>query len=297
MKTIIYECGLPNTLSGGFGDRIIGIISCMALAEFLGTEFFISWNDTPLLDYFDFPALQSSCCTGTIQFFRSHLLDELKIAFDRKSPADIHDKFVCDHLKINTNQNLWQYLSVDEPYEQYTSRLFAKLFKTILIPRPNLLQIVDQYTASVGVQLRFGDIAMNMERQQINSPQHNHFPLGRNITDVLNLLHEIAKHHTNEKIFVTSDINIEQFINLSAYPNIVMYKKPSVHIERSVNKDGLDKCFVDFLALCRCKTLYITAESNFGRCPGIISGADVFKIGPTLDVTRCGVKYMACKNT
>ena len=47
MKTIIYECGLPNTLSGGFGDRVIGIISCLALSEYLGAQLQISWNDTP----------------------------------------------------------------------------------------------------------------------------------------------------------------------------------------------------------------------------------------------------------
>ncbi len=295
MKTIIYECGLPNTLSGGLGDRVIGIISCMALAEFLGTEFFISWNDTPLYNYFDFKPLPELDNNAT-RFFCSHSLDELKSVFNKQSAAEIRQKFLCEHLKINTNQNLWQYLSVDEPYEQYTSRLFAKLFKTVLIPRPELLQIVDHYSSNVGVQLRFGDVAMHSERQQINNPQYNHFPLGTDVNAVLALLHQIARHHAGEKLFVTSDINIERFINLSAYPNIVIYNKPSVHIERSINKDGLDKCFVDFLALCRCKTLYITAESNFGRCPGIISRADVLKIDSTLNIAHCDIKYLACKH-
>jgi hypothetical protein len=52
MKTIIYECGLPNTLSGGFGDRVIGMISCLALSEYLNARFYISWNDFNLNDYF-----------------------------------------------------------------------------------------------------------------------------------------------------------------------------------------------------------------------------------------------------
>jgi len=33
MRNIIYECGLPNTLSGGFGDRLMGIASCLSLCD------------------------------------------------------------------------------------------------------------------------------------------------------------------------------------------------------------------------------------------------------------------------
>ena len=75
-----------------------------------------------------------------------------------------------------------------------------------------------------------------------------------------------------------------------------MYNKPSVHIERSINKEGLDKCFVDFLVLCQCKKLYITAESNFGRCPGIMSGSQVFKINSSLEISTCTITEMACKS-
>ena len=302
MKTIIYECGLPNTLSGGFGDRLIGIISCLALCEYTGAKLKISWNDTPLYDFFEYSnyAYNShEVVGGIVKSYCNHYMLDLKMHFHEKSPKLICDMFACDHLRFNTNQNLWQYLSINEPYEDYTSRLFKALFTSILVPKPHLSNIVNEFTINgcIGIQLRFGDVIMNTERRQINNPQYDHFPLGNNFNIVEKMLHEVIEKNQNEKIFITSDINITQYINLSKYPNVIMYDKPSVHIERSIDKQGLDKCFVDFLVLCECKTLYITAESNFGRCPGIISGSPVFKINSSVEISRCTIEEMACKHT
>jgi hypothetical protein len=300
LKTIIYECGLPNTLSGGFGDRIIGIISCMALCEFLGAKFYIHWADTALSDFFDYDAFAfDSHRNDSFRSFCCHSIEELKQTFYGKSRDQLRDLFNCDHLRFNTNQNLWQFLSINDSYETYTSRLFQSLFTSVLKPRLRLTNIVDSFVTKngcVGIQLRFGDVIMNSERQQINNPQYNHFPLGNNVGAVEKMLRQIIEENADSTVFITSDINILRFFDLSMYPNITMYNKPSVHIERSVNKDGLDKCFVDFLVLCRCKKLYITAESNFGRCPGIISGAPVLKICSNMEIAKCRIREMACKN-
>lgn len=301
-KTIIYECGLPNTLSGGFGDRVIGIISCMALCEFIGARFYIHWADTPLSDFFEYGEFtfdpRSYTNNGVFQSYCCHSIEELRQTFYGKSRDQLRDFFNCDHLRFNTNQNLWQFLSINESYESYTTRLFQSLFTSVLKPRDNLLSVVHEFTKTncVGIQLRFGDVIMNSERQQINNPQYNHFPLGNNIGAVDKMLRKIIEENADSTIFITSDISILRYFNLSMYPNVTMYNKPSVHIERSVNKDGLDKCFVDFLVLCKCQKLYITAESNFGRCPGIISGAPVFKICSNMEITDSTIREMACKH-
>jgi hypothetical protein len=303
MKTIIYECGLPNTLSGGFGDRVIGIISSIAFCEYVGAKFLINWADTRLSDFFDYTEFSIDAKhfnTGdTFKSYCCHSVQELKQTFHGKSKSNLIDLFSCDHLRFNTNQNLWQYLSVDEPYELYTKRLFAKLFTSILKPKLHLTNIVSQFTKHecIGIQLRFGDVIMNTERQQINTPQYNHFPLGNDINAVRKLLQRLFEENCGKSIFLTSDINIASYMDLSNYPNLLMYNKPSVHIERSIDKEGLDKCFVDFLVLCQCKTLYITAESNFGRCPGIISGSQVFKISSSLEINQCTITDMACKHS
>lgn len=296
MKTIIYECGLPNTLSGGFGDRIIGIVSCLALCEYTGAELIISWNDSPLYNFFDYPRLITPP-NGTIKSYCDHSLSTLKTTFYNKNPSQINNLFDCDHLIMNTNQNIWQYLTVTEPYETYTTRLFGKLFVSILKPKPNITSIVEQFTKTplIGIQLRFGDVIMNSERQQINNPQYNHFPLGNDLTAVRNTLKQIIDENIDKTVFITSDIDILKYFDFSQYTNIVMYNKPCVHIERSINKEGLDKCFVDFMVLCQCKQLYITAESNFGRCPGIISGSPVFKISSKMEIGECSITEMACK--
>ena len=90
MKTIIYECGLPNTLSGGFGDRVIGIISCLALSEYLGAQLQISWNDTPLCKFFDY-LYKPNDIQGIIKSFVSHNIDDLKNTFSNKTPIQINE--------------------------------------------------------------------------------------------------------------------------------------------------------------------------------------------------------------
>jgi hypothetical protein len=43
-----------NILNGGFGDRIVGLISLKTISTFLNTEFYIKWdkeNITKIIDY------------------------------------------------------------------------------------------------------------------------------------------------------------------------------------------------------------------------------------------------------
>lgn len=54
MKNVIYECGMPNTLSGGFGDRLMGIASCLSLCDKTNSNLLIKWDDFKLNEFFDY---------------------------------------------------------------------------------------------------------------------------------------------------------------------------------------------------------------------------------------------------
>jgi len=155
-------------------------------------------------------------------------------------------------------------------------------------------EIIDNKSI-IGIQLRFGDVFMNKENKQINNPQHNHFPLGINIDMIRTTILNICNDNQDKHIFITSDIDINQIINISNFNNILYYNKKPIHMERSINKDNIDKCFIDFLVLCTCKKMYITFESNFGRIPGIITKDNVYAINSSLDIKKVNIEELSCK--
>jgi len=165
MKNIIYECGLPNTLSGGFGDRLIGIISCISLCEKYNSNFFIKWHDTQLNEYFDYELYDYFKFTFSSNTHKmcNHNMNELKQLFQNKNVED----FNYENLIINTNQNIWQFINdydSREEYEEFTHALFKKIFTLYLKPKTNILNSINEIIDNksiIGIQLRFGDVFMN----------------------------------------------------------------------------------------------------------------------------------------
>ena len=299
MKNIIYECGLPNTLSGGFGDRLIGIISCISLCEKYNCNFFIKWHDTQLNEYFDYELYDYFKFTFSSNTHKicNHNMNELKQLFQNKNVED----FKCENLIINTNQNICQLINKynsKEEYEEYTYTLFKKLFNVYLKPNTYLLNSINEKIDNksiIGIQLRFGDVFMNNENKQINNPQYNHFPLGRNIDIIRETILKICTDNQDKIIFITSDIDINKIINISGIKNVIYNNKPPVHLERTINKNDLGKCYIDFLILCKCEKLYITFESNFGRIPGIIVKDNVYAINSNLKINNISINELSCK--
>jgi hypothetical protein len=244
MKNIVYECGLPNTLSGGFGDRLIGIASCISLSKKYDCKFYIKWHDTPLNEYFDYDLYDyfNFLFLSDIKIICSHNLNDLKQFFKNKNIED----FNCENLIINTNQNIWQFINdydSREEYEEFTHALFKQIFTLYLKPKTNILNSINEIIDNksiIGIQLRFGDVFMNKENKQINNPQHNHFPLGINIDMIKTTILNICNDNRDKHIFITSDIDINQIINISNFNNILYYNKKPIHMERSINKDNID---------------------------------------------------------
>ena len=299
MNYIVYECGLPNTLSGGFGDRIIGIASCLSLCEKFNCTLLLKWHDSQLHDYFNFTT--HDFCKynnlGTIKKIVNHQIPELKTIFSNKTKED----FECNTLILNTNQNIWVFLNAyesNEHYEEYTHSLFKKIFEIYLIPRDVLTQQINTIIPSepfVGIQLRFGDVFMHQENRQVNHPQEDHFPLGTNIEKIRNKIMDIIIQYSNKKIFITSDITIHKIIDISKYPNIFYIDKPPVHLERSQTKINMDKTFLDFLILTKCDILYMTHESNFGRIPAILKKKNNICIDKNLNTRYISITELSVK--
>ena len=299
MRNIIYECGLPNTLSGGFGDRLMGIASCLSLCDKTNSNLLIKWDDFKLNEFFDYEKYDyyKYNIHGKTEKIVNHSVNELKDIFSKKN-------FHCDNLIINTNQNIWQFIHEFEniqKYEDYSHHLFKRIFEQILKPNKSIQYKIDNIINNnelIGIQLRFGDVYMNQENKQINSPQRDHFPLGNNIEKIKNMILKIISHESEKKIFITSDINLNKIIDLKKFKNIIYFDEIPVHIERSTNKNNMEKCFLDFLLLCQCNKLFITYQSNFGRIPAIIVNKNlcgIHNVENNLIIKDLTIKDLACK--
>jgi len=299
MINIIYECGLPNTLSGGFGDRLMGIASCLSLCDKTNSNLLIKWDDFKLNEFFDYEKYDyyKYNIHGKTEKIVNHSVNELKDIFSENS-------FDCENLIINTNQNIWQFIHEFEniqKYEDYSHHLFKRIFEEILKPNKSIQNKIDNIINKnqlIGIQLRLGDVFMNEEIKQINRPQFNHFPLGNNIENIKALIDVIINRELGKKIFITSDINLNKIIDLKKFKNIIYFDEIPVHIERSTNKNNMEKCFIDFLLLCQCCKLFITYQSNFGRIPAIIVNKNLFginNVGNNLIIKDLTIKELACK--
>lgn len=281
MKYIVYECGLPGTLSGGFGDRLVGIVSTLSICKATGSTFLIKWHDTNMSEYFDYEKYDyfKQNISGTVLNYVNHSSSEL---FEIFSTKNIDDLFNADIILFNTNQNITEalctnilYKDIMGKYETCIKTIYESILNEYLKPKQNIIEEVRALLSvdikTVGIQLRFGDYFMDNDKKQIGHNTHN-TSLGKNIENIFPFINDIINTYSDYKIFITSDINIKPMLNYLSCPhNILYYDMLPTHIERSIDKNGIIKSFVDFIMLCNCHILFISYESNFGRCAGLMN--------------------------
>lgn len=284
MKYLVYECGLPGTLSGGFGDRLVGITAALSICKATGSKFLIKWHDTTICDFFDYEKYDffNQNIDGTTLSYVNHNSEELYEIFSTKN---IDEFFNSDIILFNTNQNVTEalcknilYKDIMGNYETCIKTIYESILNEYLKPKQNIIEEVRALLSvnikTVGIQLRFGDYFMDNDKKQIGHNTHN-TSLGKNIHYILPFIDDIINRYNGHKIFITSDIDIKQMLSHLTYTdNIIYYDMIPTHIERSLDKTGIIKSFVDFIMLSRCHVLFLSFESNFGRCAGLINRSD-----------------------
>jgi hypothetical protein len=105
MKYLVYECGLPGTLSGGWGDRLVGITAALSICKATDSNFLIKWHDSNISDFFDYEKYDffKQNIDGTTLSCVNHNSEELYEIFSTKN---IDEFFDSDIVLFNTNQNL-----------------------------------------------------------------------------------------------------------------------------------------------------------------------------------------------
>ena len=276
--------GLDNEvgLVGGYGDRIVGLISCRVIAEVLGQEFKISWTKENIRPYFNYSKYDYELCdlSGAIKE-KIDLIDKDRgddlINCPRISPAVL---LSTQHNKIYANREVSNYLYKfpefsGRSFEADIYRIYKTLYTDILVPTDSVISKINTFIPSdtspiIGIQIRTGDIYINTywnSYKVIDSPE----------TTLPIILSKIKEHieldYKEYKIFITSDYNEIQKLALKVWnADTVLYlNEPVKHMDRRPDGD-FSKIFVDnYILSQKTDRLYISDCSNYGRIAALSS--------------------------
>ena len=299
-----------SKLLGGFGDRIVGLISCKLIAKLLNKPFYILWNKENIIDYFDYS--QYNLDLQQFQYNsieRSQIQVSLKIAtnlrrggtvtlhFSKKKRCKIHSYIdnqtgLKDYLMTETelftddinimyfNTEIAQYLYKNKLFltENYYDDIFheyRQLYTDILKPTPFLSEKINNLVSNkeniIGIQIRVGD------QRMINTWLDEDYNLYDDAM-IIDILTGIKNHISGDhNVFITSDYENVHKISLQLWnpENIIYYDDIVQHMDRNPVKDYISKIFIDNVVLSQyTASLYISTYSNYGRIAALASNHD-----------------------
>jgi len=265
-----------NSLLGGLGDRILGLISVKLLSKLLNKPFYILWNKEDIRKYIDYSTYdfeRLSNVSGKAKVYRYidkqvALKDYLMQSNVFFNDADIHMFYlnteVAQYLYKNT-------LFKDRDYLEDIFQEYQQLYRDTLKPTEFIQKKIEGYVSGktniVGIQMRCGDSHMLTNRgETYNNPElvNNLKNVLQNIKSACDTKYQDGDYH----IFITSDYDkvFDTATHVWSKEKIIYNNDVIQHIDRRPVNEDTSKIWVDSILLSQYTSdLYISEESNFGR--------------------------------
>ena len=266
---------------GGYGDRIVGLVTIKLLSKKLNRKFYILWEKENIKEYIDYSKYDFSLIDfneNKTKIGYYNLIDkqkELKPYLMTKHINTSNKLFPYDLTVFNVNTEIAQYLYIRQEFRKdYYNDIFSiykNLYNDILIPKKSILHMVHHILEKskldkiIGIQIRAGDIWLKI------GPYN---PI-KSSSKIVEILENIKKHIlllnlSKYMIFITSDYPKIKKLSQSIFgkDNILYYDIPIIHLDRHNNKNSchMSKIFIDnYILSQKTDILYISKMSNFGR--------------------------------
>lgn len=278
-----------KTGCGGYGDRLVGLITCYFISKVMNKEFYIKW-ESPNIDEFIY--IKNKYITNE-EYTEINLIDQngnnLRKFFEEKKLEEI---FINNNLKIFCNQNLVKHLYKNKNYpklinyEEDMKEAYNKIYTEFLIPKEEIINISNsfninfsKYNKIIGIHIRTGDLNMGVGG--------NHILFNKDsLEDIIMKISDYIKNNWegNYAIFVTSDWeNINEIFKKYIDKEIFYFDMNVIHIDMIKNTDnvnnGIKKLFVDHILLTLCDDTITHSVTNFGRTAAIISNGEKYGLG------------------
>ena len=276
-----------NRIIGGFGDRIVGLISVKLISKLLNKDFYILWDKENIKEYFDYDKYDYDRISSEIpKMIKSgndiklnNCIDEQK-SFKKylMNTNNIEEFFPHTINYFEVNMEISQYLYKNKLFENrnFLNDIFeeySKLYTDIFKPTDYLMNKINSLTLNknniVGIQIRCGDCYMITNRNERHKT-NNHENVGEKLVNIRKICNE--KYGNDYYVFFTTDnIGLLNYVVRTFNKSQIIYNTDIIqHLDRkSVNSD-ISKIFVDSYILSQ-KTdlLFVSFNSNFGRIAGL----------------------------
>ena len=277
MFVICFDGVLPL---GGYGDRIVGLISVYLMAQILRRPFKILWTKEPVKTFLSYDRYDYETRTPeAIDLVKVwHSLDnQTRHKSYLMNTASLFPEHGYNIHKFYLNQEIAQYLYKNRrftgrPYLTDIFTAYKRLYTEILVPTVPTVGIIDSVLSSakpivIGIQVRAGDIYMD---------RTDHHCVITDPNSELTILFANIKDHARElgdySVFVTSDYAGAVDIARSVWGSeerVLTTPGPPQHLDKSPAGD-FSKIYVDnYILSQKTSRLYLSEGSNYGRVAGL----------------------------
>jgi len=270
---------------GGYGDRIVGLISCKMIAAVLNREFKILWtkeNIKPYINYskYDFENIKPIKLSLINSLDNQQLLKNLLINEENPLPEPAY--------KFYLNQEIAQYLYKNKNYSNSNYsidilREYSNLYSNILIPTDQSQNVIRSLISKkelplIGIQIRAGDAYI----ENMNKKSYSPIKSEETIYEIFKKIKEnIESKYLEYQVFITSDHPNAYNIARKYWKSnkIIYFNQKIQHIDRALSGD-FSKVFIDNYILSQhTDSLYISHYSNYGRIAALSSNhSNIFSL-------------------
>jgi hypothetical protein len=277
---VIYYNDKDQTSKGGYGDKIVGLVSSLMISKLINYKFKICWERDNFNDYFDIQHLiiksdnfnENNSKKYDHIDFKNYFIKNKNNIFPYKFNIITIGNEISHFLVKNDN------LSIDYFYEHILN-YYQNIYKNILIPKKNINDEINKLCINknnpiVGIQIRMGDSYIK------NIKGFDSLFSSHRINSTKNKLKELLKYiKTNIKfkqysVFITSDFYDNFTISKEIFDDVIYYNSKITHSGQSKNINFI-KILVDNIFLAnKCDQLFISQHSNFGRIAALANKSD-----------------------
>jgi hypothetical protein len=254
-----------NKSNGGYGDRLVGITSCIALSILLEHEFQIYWQEN-LEDVFkDYNPIDK--CPKGDYYYKWIDSESLNSSLLRNFESVENNIWKNKTIIIETNQpihyNLF-YISkfkTNKTYSDVTKEAYSLIYSKYLVLKDNIKEKIINTNNSIGLQIRCGDYYLTGNKD-------NHYLAPDNQEKLITMLTENIDNKS--KIFLTTDNEkiIEPLSKI--FENIILYKNKIAHFDKTNDVSSIINVILEHISLSQCNSIITSLNSNFGITASLI---------------------------
>lgn len=250
-----------DILNGGFGDRIVGLISLKTISIFLNTEFYIKWDKENIKNVIDYS--KYDYYNKNITNAKKHDIMTPKINMLKEWK---NKNYFNNNLILNLNYDISHIFFKEDNYKLMITE-YEKLYSDILIIKNDIMNFINDITKDkniTGIQLRAGD-----HWTKAGEVVNFHYTDMNKIYKVLENIYISSK---SDYYYLSSDIDLKEFGNEIFGKKLLYCDIKPTHLDRNPDENSMKKIIIDnYILSQKTKTIYISEYSNFGKI-AVLSG-------------------------